>query len=90
MPQDPTQKLAATADADVSQERDEGAPHAPPIDLSPGDRPRVVLVDGKEIYIPQKWEAELPPPDYSNVKPAHDGREWYEKGEGWVAPQPSV
>lgn len=88
MPQEPEQKVTSAESANISQERDEGASHASPIDMSPGDHPRVVIVDGKEIYIPQKWVEDLPPPDYSSVKPEEDGREWYEKGEDWVAPQP--
>jgi hypothetical protein len=88
MPQEPDQKLAATGDAQVSQGREGGSSHASPIDLSPGDCPRVVIVDGKEIYIPQKWEENLPPRDYSDVPPEHDGRPFYTKPAGWQ-PAPS-
>lgn len=77
MQQEPEQEVTSTESASAS-----------PIDLSPGDQSRVVIVDGKEKYIPQKWEEDLPQPDYTNVKPAHDGREWYEKGADYVAPQP--
>ena len=88
MPQEPAPKVASNKKVNVPPERDADASLITPIDLSPGDRPRVVIVDGEEKYIPQKWEGDLTPPDYTEVKPEHDGREWYEKGEDWVAPQP--
>ena len=83
MPQKPDQKLAATADAQVSPKREDGSSHASPTDLSPGDTPRVVIVDGKEIYIPQKWEENIPARDYSDVPPEQDGRPFYTEPEGW-------
>ena len=91
MSQQPEQNVPSAKGENVSPAHGGGASQASTPDLLPGDHPRVEIVDGKERYIPQRWDEGLPLPDYSGVQPEHDGRAFHTPPEGLQpASQPSL